>query len=131
MSSYLLDTHVIIWLATGPENIPQTVREKLQAAKEINISAASAFEIAQKSRIGNLDSGTAILNRWDKLIAKIGATELPLNSKNLILAGSMPWEHRDPFDRMLAATAQLYGLTLVTKDIRLQSFSEITCLEWK
>ena len=130
MISLLLDTHVVVWLATDPERVPRGLRSSLEAADELLISAGSAYEIAQKVRLGRMPQAEPFLARWDELRTSMLAVELPLTSADMIRAGSMSWEHRDPFDRLLVAQAQLRGLMLVTKDETIRAFPGVTCATW-
>ncbi|MER7446954.1 type II toxin-antitoxin system VapC family toxin [Microbacterium sp. NPDC097977] len=130
MSAFLLDTHVVLWLATDPERVPRAVRDDLAAADSVVVSAASSFEIAQKTRLGRLPHGGRVLTRWQALMDLMFATELPLTSAHMRLAGELAWEHRDPFDRMLVAQAQLDGLILVTADRRILEYPEVSCADW-
>lgn len=130
MSAYLLDTHVVLWLATDPERVPKSVRRLLTEAESVFVSAASPFEIAQKSRLGRLPHGGRVLTRWEPLMRLLFATELPLSAAHMRAAGEMRWEHRDPFDRMLVAQAQIDGLILVTADERILAHSEVSCVDW-
>lgn len=131
MTSFLLDTHVIVWLATDPAQIPTKLRSNLEVADDLSVSAASPYELAQKARLGRLPQAEPLLARWGELLESMLATELPLSSTDMIRAGSMSWEHRDPFDRMLVAQAQLRGLTVVSKDQAIQTFSGVTCTPWE
>lgn len=130
MSKYLLDTHVLVWLAASPKQVPEHIRAALSSADEVYISAASAYEIAQKFRLGKMPQGEAILARWDELVHAMIAKELPLDSNNMIKAGTISWDHRDPFDRMIVAQAQFHGLTIVTKDAAIQAFPGVNCSDW-
>lgn len=131
MTPFLLDTHVLYWLALQPQLVPTRLRTQLSEAQVIKISAASAFEIAQKQRLGKLPYGDAILARWDELLNTLMAQELPLSSRDMMHAGSLTWQHRDPFDRMLVAQTQLNGLTLVTNDAQIHNFSGVSCAAWE
>ncbi|MCM3779597.1 type II toxin-antitoxin system VapC family toxin [Microbacterium hydrocarbonoxydans] len=130
MSAYLLDTHVVLWLATDPERVPSTLRAQLTEAESVYVSAASPYEIAQKTRLGLLPHGGRVLTRWQPLMQLLFATELPLSAAHMRAAGELAWEHRDPFDRMLVAQAQLDGLILVTADERILAYPEVSCAEW-
>lgn len=131
MTGYLLDTHALVWLATDPAQVPVALREEITDAEEIFVSAASAYEIAQKTRMGRLPHGGLVLTRWEHLLGALFATELPLNVAHMRTAGALAWDHRDPFDRMLVAQAQHEGLLLVTKDERIRAFEEVACAEWR
>lgn len=130
MSGLLLDTHVIVWLASSFHRVPVRVRNTLEAADDLWVSPVSSFEIAQKVRLGKLPGAEGILARWDELLDELMATETPLTHREMAKAGSLLWEHRDPFDRMLVATAQLQGMQIVTKDAAIRSFSEVSCVDW-
>lgn len=76
---------------------------------------SSPWEIAIKTRLGRLD-GEALLSAWADIIADMGTTELPIESPDAILAGRLPWEHKDPFDRVIVAQALRRNLTIATRD---------------
>lgn len=122
----LLDTHVLLWLASDSPRVPATVRTTIAAASERVVSAASAYEIALKTRLGGLTDGAGVLDGWQRLLRNLQATELPLSVAHMTRAGAMVWEHRDPFDRMLVAQAQLEGLTLITDDRTVRGFEEVS-----
>lgn len=131
MSHLLLDTHVIIWLAQNPEAVPSGVKEQLIKAKHLYLSPASVYEISLKGRLGKMPQAEALISRWEELMASMMSEELPISSKDMMIAGALRWDHRDPFDRILVAQAQLRGLTLVTKDTRIQRFGGVECIPWK
>lgn len=121
----LLDTHVLLWLASDHPRAGAGVRDAVAAADERLVSAATAFEIATKTRIGKLPGGHQVLDGWKRLLRNLQAGELPLSSTHMARAGSLAWDHRDPFDRMLVAQAQLDGLTVVTDDAAIRSFDDV------
>lgn len=131
MSSYLLDTHVVLWLAAEPQKVPPKVQALLLEAEHLLVSPISAYELSQKANIGRLPGAQAVLARWGELLENMFATELALTGSVMLQAGSLRWDHRDPFDRMLVAQAQLYGLTFVTKDAAILGFSEVSCARWE
>jgi PIN domain nuclease of toxin-antitoxin system len=115
----LLDTHALLWLVSTPEKVPDSAREVLsQPTTEVMVSAASAWEIAIKTRLGRVD-GDPLLSAWSDIIGDMTATELPIDAGDAILAGRLPWEHRDPFDRMIVAQAARRNLTVATGDTRI------------
>lgn len=130
MSAYLLDTHVVLWLATDPHRVPKALRDMLTAADDVFVSAASTYEIAQKARLGRLPHGGRVLTRWQALLSSMFAKELALTGSHMRTAGELAWDHRDPFDRMLVAQAQIDGLILVTADERIRAYPEVSCAEW-
>lgn len=97
----------------------------LHSAPQRFVSAASAFEIALKTRTGRLHGGQSLLDGWERLLRNLLATELPLSCAHARHAGSLDWVHRDPFDRMLVAQAPLDGLTLLTADRAITSYSAV------
>ncbi len=82
------------------------------------VSAASASEIAIKTRLGRLDGGP-LLSAWSDIIADMTAADLPIDADDAILAARLPWEHQDPFDRVIVAQATRRNLTIATRDSRI------------
>jgi PIN domain nuclease of toxin-antitoxin system len=115
--SFLLDTHVFLWLLGDAARVPTTVRSQLaDPTNRLLVSAVSAFEVATKHRLGKLPVGGPLLVEWERRVASIRAEELELRSRHALLAGAMEWAHRDPFDRLLVAQALAEDATLVTSD---------------
>ena len=113
---YLLDTHIFLWLLTEPNRISPQLHAKLgDLSNEIYVSAVSAYEVYNKSRLGKLDT-TGLPPTWDAGVDQIRATRLGLSTNHAIRAAKLEWNHRDPFDRMLVAQALEERLTLVTVD---------------
>ena len=109
----LLDTRVLLWAIGQPERLDETAREAIREARnQVVVSAASAWEIAMKRALGKL--------RFDADLAEVldtvGFDALPVGLEHARVAGDLPEVHRDPFDRMLVAQAQVEALTLVTRD---------------
>jgi PIN domain nuclease of toxin-antitoxin system len=114
--SFLLDTHVLLWLIGQPERVPGELRARLADRRhDVVVSAISALEIATKTRLGRLDP-LGLVETWSARLTDIGAEELPVRADHALNAGSMQWDHRDPFDRVLVSQALIEGLTLVTVD---------------
>ncbi|MDT5365147.1 MAG: hypothetical protein QOC69_6909 [Mycobacterium sp.] len=112
----LLDTHTLLWLVSTPEKVSQTARDVLsEASCTVWVSAASAWEIAIKARLGRLD-GEPLLSAWSDVMTDMTATELPIEATDAILAGRLPWELNDPFDRVIVAQAARRNLTIATRD---------------
>jgi len=113
----LLDTHTLLWWFTDDDRLSRTARATIaDEENEIFVSAASAWEIATKQRIGKLDEVPEATERFSELVVADGFLHLPITHLHSLRAGSYCCEHRDPFDRMLAAQSEIDGLTLVTKD---------------
>ena len=114
---YLLDTHALIWMLSEPERIPQPTRQLLADRRnELFYSAISVFEIATKHRIGKLPGAQRILADFDSLVERLGAKDLPIRARHGLIAGQIDWQHRDPFDRLLAAQSLAEDLEFVTSD---------------
>lgn len=115
--TYLLDTHAILWALTEPTRLGRSAREVIEnGASRLVVSAASAWEIATKHRLGKLPQGDAVLGAYSKHLNRLDAIRLPVTEDHALLAGRLDWNHRDPFDRMLAAQAMIESLVLVTGD---------------
>lgn len=112
----LIDTHILLWLVSTPAQLdPSSLRILSDPATTVWVSAASAWEIAIKTRIGRLD-GEALLAAWPDVLANMQSLELPIDSADAILAGRLPWAHKDPFDRVMVAQALRRNLTIATRD---------------
>jgi len=113
----LLDTHALIWWVTADERISRELRQRLaQPAQDVFVSAATAWEIATKARIGRLDAPKALLRDFVEGVELLGFLPLPITLRHGTEAGGMPSAHRDPFDRILAAQARMERLDLVSCD---------------
>lgn len=113
----LLDTHAFLWWLEGNARLPATARRAIQDAdNDIIVSAATAWEIATKYRLGKLREAAAVVEDVAGAIAAQGFEELPISVDDAARAGSLPGPHRDPFDRMLIAQALVRNLTLVSTD---------------
>jgi PIN domain nuclease of toxin-antitoxin system len=112
----LLDTHTLLWLVSSPAELDHSGLAALSSPDtNLWVSAASAWEVAIKTRIGRLD-GEALLSAWSDIIANMSTAELPIESADAILAGRLPWAHKDPFDRVIVAQALRRNLTIATRD---------------
>lgn len=119
----LLDTHVLLWWFTDDARLSVTARATIMdEGNTLYASAASAWEVATKQRLGKLDGVPLASKHWAELLAADGITPLIIDQRHALLAGSFPQPHRDPFDRMLAAQAEIEGLTLLTADTALADF---------
>lgn len=110
----LLDSHVLLWWLMDDPQLGAAARTAItQPQGLVHVSAASLWEIEIKAALGKLDLGGA------DLLAELEDNqflELPIAGRHAIAAARLPRHHGDPFDRLLAAQAQLEQLTLVTHD---------------
>lgn len=98
----------------------ERAREALEdRATDLLVSVASIWELATKTRLGKLANGEFVLNAPPERMAAADMTELPVSIPHARLAGELSWEHRDPFDRMLAAQSLVESAPVVTLDVRL------------
>lgn len=109
----LLDTNALIWWLEGSRRLSRPALDAIDdVANDVYVSAASAWEIATKARLGKLrfkGDLTARLERYD-------VRQLAITVEHGWAAGALPWIHRDPFDRILVAQAQAEELVLVSAD---------------
>jgi PIN domain nuclease of toxin-antitoxin system len=113
----LLDTHALTWWLAGDPSFSANAKAAvLDPENDVFVSAASAWEIATKFRIGKLPNAGALARDVRGPLANQGFLELPITVQHGQAAGSLPGPHRDPFDRMLIAQATLADLVLVSNE---------------
>jgi PIN domain nuclease of toxin-antitoxin system len=111
--SFLLDTCVVLWAAREPARLPRCVRDLLLDPKhEIMISVASAWEIAVKPELGIGDPAGWLRTAAEKLHSSL----LPVRLDHIAVLQTLPYLHKDPFDRILIAQALSAKAELVTND---------------
>ena len=115
--TYLLDTHVMRWALTDPTRLGPTARDVIaNRSSRLVVSAVSAWEISTKHRLGKLPQADVLLGGYGKHLDRLGAIRLSVTEDHALLAGRLDWNHRDPFDRMLAAQAMIESLVIITSD---------------
>ena len=107
----LLDTHVLIWWDEG-RRLAAEARRAIADADSVYVSAASAWEVAIKTGLGRLRP----IRTVEQAVDESGFLELPVTFRHAERVGKLPPHHRDPFDRLLIAQAEVEELTLVTRD---------------
>lgn len=113
----LLDTHALLWWLFDDPRLSQRARKVIASPDSaVFISSASAWEIATKYRLGKLPEAKEAVENLPDLLRKNKMEELPISMAHAIVAGSLSIVHRDPFDRMLIAQAQLESMPIVTID---------------
>lgn len=119
----LLDTHALLWWLDGDHNLSQPARQAIGGAhRMVFVSAASAWEIATKVRIGKLPGAVYVAENFSQILEDQAFQQLPMGVEHARRAGLMPGAHRDPFDRMLIAQAQIEGLILVSNETLFDHF---------
>lgn len=120
---FLLDTHALLWWLFDDARLSRRAGAALRdPGNAIFVSSASAWEIATKHRLGRLDSATPLVREFSAWMVKAAFTELPITSEHALRAGSWHVDHRDPFDRMLAAQSELAALPLISQDPAFAAF---------
>jgi PIN domain nuclease of toxin-antitoxin system len=120
----LVDTHLLLWWATLPEQLPAAARIPLQSAEPPPLfSVVSLWEVAIKASLGRSDFKVNPLALRMGLLQD-GFRELPIQVEHILAVQHLPWIHRDPFDRLLVVQAQSEGLRLFTTDRRLAEYGE-------
>lgn len=113
----LLDTHVVLWWASAGSRLTQRARQVIEDGSTVAlVGAASLYEIAIKSRIGRLELPAAAEAYVPQLLRRHRFGVLPVDEQHSLRAGSLALIHRDPWDRLLIAQAQLESLPIVTAD---------------
>jgi PIN domain nuclease of toxin-antitoxin system len=113
----LLDTQVWLWMLAAPERLsPAGRRLVVSMDNELFFSAASAWEIAIKYALGKLKLSGEPADLVPEWMTRTGVTPLAVLHRHALHVASLPRHHRDPFDRLLVAQAQLEQLTVLTAD---------------
>ena len=120
---YLLDSHVLLWWWFDPDRLSQQARSLLlDPSTTLLVSAASVWELSLKHHQGKLPELATAITDLPGLLQADGFQPLPISIAHGLRAGGYSQPHRDPFDRMLAAQAELEGLVLITADTQLSNF---------
>lgn len=115
----LLDTHVFLWWKLDDARLREAVRDVVANAELVFVSAASAWEVGIKARLGKLDLDGADFAAG---VIDSGFERLAIGFEHAAETKELPLHHRDPFDRMLVAQARVERLTLVTHDRQLEPY---------
>jgi PIN domain nuclease of toxin-antitoxin system len=111
----LLDTHALMWWFEDSPMLSEPARAAI-ADNDVLVSAASAWEVATKFRLGKLPSAERMARAFAAEVAAEGFTPLAVTLDHAVLAGSLDIDHKDPFDRLLVAQAQLERVPLVSNE---------------
>ncbi|MCW5942576.1 MAG: type II toxin-antitoxin system VapC family toxin [Fimbriimonadaceae bacterium] len=119
----ILDTHVWIWSQVQPDRIRPATLKIMSRQLEVVICALSLYEAVTAIDKGKLGPGPRATDRTDAWLNAMPTTLLPLTAEVARLARTLPFEHADPFDRLIAATAFHENCPLVTADANLLGLS--------
>jgi len=124
----LLDTHLILWAAFEPDRLSAKAAKQLRSRETpLAFSLASLWEVAIKSSLGRSDFVVDCQVLHQALLAQ-GFIELPIQAAHISRVSTLPWVHRDPFDRLLVAQAMVGGLSLLTVDSTLKGYGRFVRL---
>ena len=113
----LLDTHALIWWLAGDRQLPVAAQNAItDEDNSVYVSAASAWEVTTKARLGKLPHALALAQDFARQIEREGFAPLAISVEHAERAGNLPGLHKDPFDRMLIAQAQAENLILVSNE---------------
>jgi PIN domain nuclease of toxin-antitoxin system len=113
----LLDTHVLIWLVEGTDNLSQAARQAIEDEdNSLHLSIVGLWEMTIKTSLGKLQLKIPLDRIMESYIIPSGIEILPIHFNHLLVLRDLPLHHRDPFDRLLISQAQSEELTLVSSD---------------
>lgn len=119
----LLDSHALIWLLGGDNRLSHVARQAItRDADATYVSAASAWEITTKHRLGKLPEAAMLARNFEPTIVRAALHPLSVTMQHADLAGNLTMPHKDPFDRMLIAQALIEGLRFVSNEARFDAF---------
>ncbi len=114
---YLLDTHAFLWAAFAPRNLPKSVIAAIeQPDSDLLLSIASLWEITILQSLGRIELKTGIREVADLAVSELGTRLLPVEPDHLDVLRSLPFHHRDPFARLLAAQSLTLQAPVIGKD---------------
>jgi PIN domain nuclease of toxin-antitoxin system len=120
----LLDTCTLIWATLSPATLSRKARKTIaDDHNEILVSAASAWEISTKVRLGKLPGAEKLEQDYLDVMDAAGYLQLPIDTSCALRAGRLTAEHKDPFDRMIAAQALALDVAILSPDPQLDQFS--------
>lgn len=119
----LVDTHALLWAILGDTRLSRPAHDILSRFEtEVFVSSASAWEISIKYHLGKLPHAENFVGKISRRIEELGFLALPISIEHADRAGSLPGKHRDPFDRILIAQAQLENLILISNEQLFDSY---------
>jgi PIN domain nuclease of toxin-antitoxin system len=126
----VLDTHALLWWALDPDKLSEPARNCVADMEKLGgfASAICIWELGIKVKRGKLELPISV-EQFARRIDEGRVVELlPVDTSTWLRSLALPWDHTDPADRVIVATALMRGLPLMTKDAAIQSFDEVTCI---
>ena len=122
MKAILLDTHSLLWWLDNDDRLSRRAREAIQnPITQVLVSVGSLWEIAIKHQLGKLKASN-LVNNFQKELDDAGFVELPISGVHAIRAAVLPINHRDPFDRLLIAQAEIENVPIVSRDSQFDAY---------
>jgi len=122
----LLDTHTFIWLASDRSQLPARLVELISAESSgLFISSITATEVGLLSQAGRINTYGSCRDFLFKNLKRLGIHEIPVDVEIGLDSTQLPPIHRDPFDRIIIATAQKHGMTILTKDRIIPTYPKV------
>lgn len=113
----LIDTHALLWFLQGDSRLSATARTVIESTSNIKVlSDASIWEMSLKQSLGKLKLAEPFESRLVAALERNAIEQLPLTRPHLFAINRLPFHHRDPFDRLIIATAMVENLPIVTQD---------------
>ncbi|MBM9593899.1 type II toxin-antitoxin system VapC family toxin [Roseitranquillus sediminis] len=125
MATLLLDTHAWVWSFADEGRLSPRARREIEGADAVCVSPISFFEIGQKVRIGRWPAMEPHAARLPGILREQGGTLAPLSPEICLHASLRDWDHRDPFDRLIASTAELLDMVLLSRDPVFGALAEV------
>ena len=120
--SEVIDTHILLWQLFDDPKLDTNCRDIIRKKDHrIIVSSVSAWEVATKYRIGKLPEAKQLVEQYSQILHQAKFVELAITSAHALRAGILPIAHRDPFDRMIMAQAELESLPVITYDSAFQT----------
>jgi PIN domain nuclease of toxin-antitoxin system len=127
MSRYLIDTHVFIWQATDAPQLSATVKEIIDFGANLLLSYASIWEI--KVSLGKLSFDNPFPQLvQDELVLNQYSPLLPIDLTHVFRVSTLPYHHKDPFDRLLIAQAAVVGIPILSADVAFDAYDGVQCI---
>ena len=120
----VLDTHVLVWWTLDPAQLSAPAKQLCDEIPNSGamISSISLWEIGIKIKRGKLELGIELSDYVQRLQSLKGLAIIPVDVEHWLGNLNLPWEHRDPADRTIVATAQLHDLPLLSKDEAIRAY---------